>query len=100
VPVTKSANVVAGLSYVLGGLLFAGYLFLTLAFVVHVIERAWHIPSTVASAGRDDRVDVVRHVFEGSQRRSLLAPHATALTRTAHHGDTSQEHCGESLMIG
>jgi len=45
VPATKSADVVAGLSYVLGGYLFAGYVFLTLAFVpLHVIERAWHIP--------------------------------------------------------
>ena len=31
VPATKSADVVAGLSYVLGGYLFAGYVFLTLA---------------------------------------------------------------------
>ena len=39
-PATKSADVVAGLSYVLGGYLFAGYVFLTLAFVLlHVIER-------------------------------------------------------------
>ena len=46
VPATKSADVVAGLSYVLGGYLFAGYVFLTLAFVLlHVIERAWHIPN-------------------------------------------------------
>src|SRR5688500_10200263 len=45
VPATKSADVVASLSYVLGGYLFAGYVFLTLAFVLlHVIERAWHIP--------------------------------------------------------
>ena len=45
VPATKSADVVAGLSYVLGGYLFAGYVFLTLAFVLlNVIERAWHIP--------------------------------------------------------
>jgi hypothetical protein len=44
VPATKSADVVAGLSYVLGGYLFAGNAFLTLAFVLlHVIERAWHI---------------------------------------------------------
>jgi uncharacterized protein len=51
VPATKSANVVAGLSYVLGGFLFAGYLFLTLAFVVlHVIERAWHIPKARVGA--------------------------------------------------
>ena len=39
VPATKSADVVAGLSYILGGYLFAGYVFLTLAFVLlHVIE--------------------------------------------------------------
>jgi len=45
VPATKSAGVVAGLSYVLGGYLFAGYVFLTLAFVLlQVVERAWHIP--------------------------------------------------------
>src|SRR5438093_9274167 len=45
VPAAKSAAVVADLSYVLGGYLFAGYVFLTLAFVLlHVIERAWHIP--------------------------------------------------------
>ena len=51
VPATKSANVVAGMSYVLGGFLFAGYLFLTLAFVVlHVIERAWHIPKARVGA--------------------------------------------------
>jgi len=44
VPATKSANVVAGLSYVLGGYLFAGYVFLTLAFVLlQVIERTRHI---------------------------------------------------------
>src|SRR4029077_20137961 len=44
VPATKSADVVAGLTYVLGGYLFAGYIFLTLAFVLlHVIERAWPI---------------------------------------------------------
>ena len=49
VPATKSANVVAGLSYVLGGYLFAGYVFLTLAFVLlHVIGRAWHIPKARA----------------------------------------------------
>jgi hypothetical protein len=47
VPATKSADLVAGLSYVLGGYLFAGYVFLTLAFVLlHVIEWAWHIPKT------------------------------------------------------
>ena len=49
VPATKSADVVAGPSYVLGGYLFAGYVFLTLAFVLlHVIERAWHIPKARA----------------------------------------------------
>ena len=32
-PATKSADVVAGLSYLLGGYLFAGYVFLALAFV-------------------------------------------------------------------
>ena len=49
-PATKSADVVAGLSYVVGGYLFAGYVFLTLAFVpLHVIERTWHIPK--ASVG-------------------------------------------------
>jgi hypothetical protein len=47
VSATKSAGVVAGLSYVIGGYLFAGYVFLTLAFVLlHVIERPWHIPKT------------------------------------------------------
>ena len=51
VPATKSADVVAGLSYVLGGYLFAGYVFLTLAFVLlHVIERAWHIPKARVGA--------------------------------------------------
>ena len=51
VPATKSADVVAGLSYVLGGYLFAGYLFLTLAFILlHVIERAWHIPKARVGA--------------------------------------------------
>jgi predicted MPP superfamily phosphohydrolase len=45
VPAAKSADVVAGLSYVLGGYLFAGYVFLTLTFVLlHIVERAWHIP--------------------------------------------------------
>jgi len=51
VPTTKSADVVAGLWYVLGGYLFAGYLFLTLAFILlHVIERAWHIPKARVGA--------------------------------------------------
>jgi len=51
VPATKSAHVIAGLSYVLGGYLFAGYIFLTLAFVLlHVIERAWHIPKARVGA--------------------------------------------------
>src|SRR5689334_16471643 len=51
VPATKSADVVAGLSYVLGGYLFAGYIFLTLAFVLlHVIERVWHIPKARAGS--------------------------------------------------
>jgi predicted MPP superfamily phosphohydrolase len=51
-PATKSADVGAGLSYVLGGYLFAGYVFLTLAFVLlHVIERMWHIPKARAGAG-------------------------------------------------
>ena len=50
-PATKSAEVVAGLSYVLGGYLLAGYVFLTLAFVLlHVIERAWHIPKARVGA--------------------------------------------------
>ena len=50
-PATKSADVVAGLSYVLGGYLFAGYVFLTLAFVLlHVIERAWHVPKARVGA--------------------------------------------------
>ena len=49
VPGTKSADVVAGLSYVLGGYLFAGYIFLTLAFaLLHVVERVWHIPKSRA----------------------------------------------------
>ncbi len=48
---TKSADVVVGLSYVLGGYVFAGYLFLTLAFVLlHVIERAWHMPKARVGA--------------------------------------------------
>ena len=48
---TKSADMVVGLLYVLGGYLFAGYLFLTLAFVLlHVIERAWHIPKARVGA--------------------------------------------------
>jgi len=51
VPATKSADLVAGLSYVIGGYLFAGYLFLTLAFILlHVIERAWHIPKARVGA--------------------------------------------------
>jgi uncharacterized protein len=51
VPATKSANVAAGLSYVFGGYLLAGYVFLTLAFVLlHVIERAWHIPKARVGA--------------------------------------------------
>ena len=50
-PATKSADLVAGLSYVLGGYLFAGYLFLTLAFILlHVIERAWHLPKARVGA--------------------------------------------------
>jgi predicted MPP superfamily phosphohydrolase len=45
VPATTSADLVAGLSYVLAGYLVAGYVFLTLALVLlHVIERALHIP--------------------------------------------------------
>jgi uncharacterized protein len=48
---TKSASAVAGLSYVLGGYLFAGYVFLTLAFVLlHVVERVWHLPRAGAGA--------------------------------------------------
>src|SRR3954466_11033249 len=44
VPATKYADVVAGLAYVLGGYLFAGYVFLALACaLLHLIERAWHI---------------------------------------------------------
>src|SRR6266850_6016347 len=51
VPATKSADAAAGLSYILGGYLFAGYVFLTLAFVLlHVIERAWHIAKVRAGA--------------------------------------------------
>ena len=51
VPATKSAGLVAGLLYVFGGYLFAGYVFLTLAFVLlHVIERAWHIPKARVGA--------------------------------------------------
>jgi hypothetical protein len=51
VPATKSAALLAGLSYVLGGYLFAGYVFLTAAFVLlHVIERAWPLPKARASA--------------------------------------------------
>jgi len=48
---TKSADAAAGLSYVLGGYLFAAYVFLTLAFVVlHVIESLWHIPKARVGA--------------------------------------------------
>jgi len=48
---TKSADGVVGLSYVLGGYLFAGYVFLTLAFVLlHVIEWPWHIPKARVGA--------------------------------------------------
>ena len=51
VPAAKSAALVAGLSYVVGGYLFAGYVFLTLAFVLlHVIETAWHIPKARVGA--------------------------------------------------
>ena len=50
-PATTSADLVASLSYVLGGYLFAGYVFLTAAFVLlHVIERAWPLPKARASA--------------------------------------------------
>src|SRR5690348_6814061 len=48
---TKSADAVVGLSYVLGGYLFAGYVFLTLAFVLlQVLESAWHIPKARVGA--------------------------------------------------
>ena len=49
---TKSADVAVGLSCnFLGGYVFAGYLFLTLAFVLlHVIERVWHIPKARVGA--------------------------------------------------
>ena len=51
VPATKSADVVAGLAYVLGGYLFAGYIFLTLAFVLlQVIEKPWRIPKARVGA--------------------------------------------------
>src|SRR5713101_588446 len=51
VPTTKSADVVAGLTYVLGGYLFAGYIFLTLAFaLLHLIESVWHIPKARAGS--------------------------------------------------
>jgi len=51
VPATKSADLVAGLLYVFGGYLLAGYVFLTLAFVLlHVIERAWHIANARVGA--------------------------------------------------
>ena len=51
VPATNSAAVVAGVLYVLGGYLFAGYVFLALAFVLmHVIERALQIPKARAGA--------------------------------------------------
>ena len=57
---TKSAGVAAGLSYVLGGYLFAGYVFLTLAFgLLHVIERAWHTPKARAGTAALDRKSVV-----------------------------------------
>ena len=47
----RSADVVAGLSYVLGGYLFAGYVFLTLAFgLLHALERAWRIPKARVGA--------------------------------------------------
>ncbi len=42
---------VAGLTYVLGGYLFAGYIFLTLAFaLLHLIESVWHIPKARAGS--------------------------------------------------
>ena len=48
---TKSAHVVAGLSYVLSGYLFAGYVFLTITFaLLQVVEKAWHIPSARGGA--------------------------------------------------
>ena len=49
---TKSADAVVGLSlHFLGGYVFAGYIFLTLAFLLlHVIERAWHIPKALVGA--------------------------------------------------
>ena len=51
VPATKSAAVVAGVAYVLGGYLFAGYVFLTLAFVfLQIIERVWRLPKAGAGA--------------------------------------------------
>src|SRR4029453_8614823 len=50
-PGANAAGVVARLSYVVGGYLFAGYVFLTLAFVLlHVIERAWHLPKARVGA--------------------------------------------------
>jgi uncharacterized protein len=50
-PATKSAGLVAGLSYVLAGDLFAAYVFLTLAFaLLHVIERTWHLPKARVGA--------------------------------------------------
>ena len=51
VPATKSANVVVGLLYVLGGYLFAGYVYLTLAFLLlHIMESAWRIPKVRVGA--------------------------------------------------
>ena len=51
VPATKSAGLVAGLSYVLAGYLFAAYVFLMLAFaLLHVIERTWHLPKAHVGA--------------------------------------------------
>jgi uncharacterized protein len=50
-PATKSGHMVAGLSYSLSGYLFAGYVFLTLAFaLLHAIEKAWQIPKARVGA--------------------------------------------------
>ena len=51
VPATTSADLVAGLLYVCGGYFLAGYVFLTLAFLLlHVSERAWRIPKARVAA--------------------------------------------------
>ena len=77
VPATKSADLVAGLSYVFGGYVLAGYVFLTLAFVLlHVIERAWHLPKAREDSRTIKAVLASLHVKDGLP--SVLLQHSPA----------------------